>query len=684
MNQGVYRGLKSREYYLEKQIGKGGEGAIFSIKGNSSQVAKIFDKEKRSNEREQKIKYMSEMKLEAIHYRQITWPIDVLYDESGFAGYTMQRLSTTENLNNAFTKSQKQLGLKERFVIAYNICAAVDAVHEIGQVCGDLNPQNICVDLSGSDKYVTLVDTDSYHITDGNTVYRCEVGMPNYLAPEIQIKLSYGENLKETSLPTFTKETDLFAVAVHIFTLLMNGCNPFSCATDTGQQVKGSPNQLNGENIESVVLPQPVDNIVEGFSPFFMKKKGITTPLYAPDINSLPGELVTLFKQTFIAGYKEPKIRTSLSDWAEAIRTVNSRYQIVRCKNGHEYFSTTSLCPYCEVEKRIKASLGMDIPEIPDEEDEKYDWGDEEEKIKTTNAANDNKNKSDAPFWLKWMPVYVFVSVIIVIALSNHDNRNNDSYNSASSSYEYSYEEEESSSEESVVSSSASSSEEEEEVIVEDEAGLVSYLQSIKSTIESGDYDGAKNLISSFNKSDYGTERGYFIIQNNKLKADTTEVNDSEEVIYLNNVSKYFYCGGWKDGKPNGAGVKLISDTHRGCCVVHGSYANGKENGYCEVYYAEDKDANGNEFHSTYRGNYTDGLENGEIIWIIDVYNGDTSNNGTFTLSSVNGTRQVIREEDGGKIVFAESDTMYWSCTDASALEGHYIPGRDFDYYYYH
>ena len=77
-----------------------------------------------------------------------------------------------------------QCTLSEKITIAKNLCAALNSVHEAGQVCGDLNPKNIGVDPKGAK--VTLLDTDSYHITDANAkVYRCEVGMPEYLAREV-------------------------------------------------------------------------------------------------------------------------------------------------------------------------------------------------------------------------------------------------------------------------------------------------------------------------------------------------------------------------------------------------------------------------------------------------------------------------------------------------------------------
>lgn len=168
--------------------------------------------------------------------QQITWPTDVVYQNGKFAGYVMPKLSGAKELNVMYS-DKYQYTLSEKITIAKNLCAALNSVHEAGQVCGDLNPKNIGVDPN--EAKVTLLDTDSYHITDGNAkVYRCEVGMPEYLACEVQGKIKNGNTLANAQLPTFSKETDLFALAVHIFALLMNGCHPFACAVNNGSSGK--------------------------------------------------------------------------------------------------------------------------------------------------------------------------------------------------------------------------------------------------------------------------------------------------------------------------------------------------------------------------------------------------------------------------------------------------------------
>ena len=128
-----------------------------------------------------------------------------------------------------------------------------------------------------------LVDADSYHYVTEEKVYRCEVGLADYMAPEIQKKLGNGRTLRNAPLPTYTKQTDLFALAVHVFCLLMNGCHPFACAKEENV-INSNIQQLQSDfAMQSVVAPQPIDNIKNGFFPFYEKRPGIVTPVYAPE-----------------------------------------------------------------------------------------------------------------------------------------------------------------------------------------------------------------------------------------------------------------------------------------------------------------------------------------------------------------------------------------------------------------
>ena len=263
-----YQGMTGKIYQVEEErMNGGGEGTIHGIVGMNGYVAKIFKPDKRSADREEKLRCMVKKGATVKNLEHITWPLDVIYNAEGFAGYVMQKIENVQSLTAVYNGDK--YNLRFRLLAAYNLCAAVETVHNMGQVCGDLNPQNICINLNVNDKAnafkVTLVDADSYHFSTEEKTYRCEVGLADYLAPEIQKKVSGGVTLRNAPLPTFTKETDLFALAVHVFCLLMNGCHPFACAKRMNGTVENTMSQMTSSSErESVVAPQPIENIKDG------------------------------------------------------------------------------------------------------------------------------------------------------------------------------------------------------------------------------------------------------------------------------------------------------------------------------------------------------------------------------------------------------------------------------------
>ncbi len=355
-----YKGISGTVYVIdEEKIARGGEGSIHNIQNNVTQVAKIFKTEYRNREREEKLILMVQTKMSEDLLEQITWPQDVIYDSMGFAGYIMPKLKSTDVITAVYNNENGvTYDCKKRLLTAMNLCVAVQNIHEMGQVCGDLNPQNICINLDENDRknvfHITMVDADSYHISADGKTYRCEVGLAEYIAPEIQKKLSEGYTLKNAKLPTYTKESDLFALAVHIFTLLMNGCHPFACAKDnTIQQINDSFDK------NSVVTPQPIDNIKDGFFPFYHKKEGITYPVYAPSFEALPEKICNLFVRTFTDGYDNPQKRAGTQEWIDTLQEcagVNCS-NIIKCVKGHEYFNHNKYCPFCGIEERMRGIL---------------------------------------------------------------------------------------------------------------------------------------------------------------------------------------------------------------------------------------------------------------------------------------------------------------------------------------
>ena len=327
-------------------LAAGGEGEIYTISGKSDLVAKVYKQGKATPEKERKLVRMVDFPPDSSILSQIAWPKDVLYNNVGqFMGFVMQKMTINEDLNVVYeygsSSKYPNMNWENKIIIAQNLCAILVSVHDAGYVCGDFNPKNISVDPNTG--RITLLDTDSYHIQDGDNTYRCDVGIPEYLPAEIQVKMQGGQTLVTADLPTFTQDSDNFALAVHIFQLLMNGVHPFACALIPSQS--------------SVPAPQPSDNILRGQFPFMMNIQGAKIPAYAPKIDSLPREIQDLFKRAFIDGHKNQSVRPSATEWHSALSKLKSNLKTCKTNNCHQYYGDLSSCPLCEADQRFTGQM---------------------------------------------------------------------------------------------------------------------------------------------------------------------------------------------------------------------------------------------------------------------------------------------------------------------------------------
>jgi serine/threonine protein kinase len=331
----VYTGITGNTYNLAgNPFAGGGEGDIFNVADNPDLAAKIYNYDKRTTERERKLSAMVTIKPGLMD--QYAWPLDVLYENGKFAGFVMIKITGKEKLRNIYVYDNRGGAPWTLYIaIAKNLSAAVSNVHEIKQIIGDLNPENILTDPKTG--LVTLVDTDSYHIVDAaGSIHRCAVGMPEFVAPELQ-----GIHFPSAPLPTFTIETDRFSLAELIFALIMNGAHPFACKTISGSSSKF----------------QPIDNMVSGTCAYFSDSSfdNIEIPRYAPELNSLPEEIQSLFHRAFIEGHKNPAIRPAAEEWYYALERLEAN--IVTCGNDpeHLYYTFATKCPWCHIEEKMRS-----------------------------------------------------------------------------------------------------------------------------------------------------------------------------------------------------------------------------------------------------------------------------------------------------------------------------------------
>ena len=338
-------GGSGKRYTKEiKPFSSGGEGDIYGLVGVKDKVVKLYHPDKIDKELEYKLVIMVKRPPVSSVLSQVAWPLDVVYDSSGnFRGFVMPRLSITAELNEIYAYPPRtNITFKEKLILAQNICVVISEVHKSGYVFGDFNPHNIGINTKTG--AVAFLDTDSYHIKDGNMTYRCKVCLDGYVAPELLKKCEAYKNdaYANAPLPTFTKETDNFALAIHIFKLLMNGFTPYNGIKFSERVSTASPGVGN----------QAVKRDAYCFKP---GNKPMSPAVPPADI--LPDRIKKLFKRAFIDGKKDPAQRPDAREWYSALAEYESKLKVCSKNKTHMYYKRLSKCPWCAADEKYRQSL---------------------------------------------------------------------------------------------------------------------------------------------------------------------------------------------------------------------------------------------------------------------------------------------------------------------------------------
>ncbi|MEA5488987.1 MULTISPECIES: helix-hairpin-helix domain-containing protein [Pseudanabaena] len=315
--------------FLKSPIGSGGEANIYTVQINSELVAKVYHQPHGDYAR--KLAFMvANPPVDPLAKEgrvSIAWATELVTDLGLVVGFLMPKLDTSKAkpIFQYYNPSERR---KESPTFSYvsllrtarNLARAVRSVHSRGYVIGDVNESNVLV---AEDAIVTLVDTDSFQVNDGTTVYRCTVGKPEYTPPELQ-----GVSFRDVDRSV---EHDLFGLGVLIYQLLMEGTHPFG-GVFRGQ---GEPPELK-ERIKAGHFPHGRRGIP--YNPM---------PL-APSFQMLPVALQELFLLCFEQGHSNPAARPTADVWSKALGVAEDG--LVRCGvNGQHYYSGhLGVCPWCE------------------------------------------------------------------------------------------------------------------------------------------------------------------------------------------------------------------------------------------------------------------------------------------------------------------------------------------------
>ena len=281
---------------------------------------------------------------------RFAWPLDILYDNGKFVGFIMPNAKGTYEFHEImWTDKQTQFrhyDYNRSIAVACNLALTVNYVHSKGYVIGDMNIKNFRFDR---ECHVIVLDVDSFDVTDKQTGahYKCCVGCPDVLAPELQ-----GLRL-DTERAKFTKQTDYFSLAILIFMFLMNGSHPFNAPKITTASGYSSSASDNGIMLD----------IANGNCPYVRLNTGRQVPKYAPDYVMIPAVVQELFRRTF--NYTQSTATQAISRRATAEEFAKVLYMFLQrekttCPSDsrHLYITRLSYCPFCAADRRVRNVTG--------------------------------------------------------------------------------------------------------------------------------------------------------------------------------------------------------------------------------------------------------------------------------------------------------------------------------------
>jgi DNA-binding helix-hairpin-helix protein with protein kinase domain len=323
------------------KLAAGGQGEVYSVSSPRWMVLKKYKPAALASDPTLEHRLQAMITYPPTQWREahsghvtLAWPTEIVDEDGYFAGFLMPTvdMSSTVSLHRVTNPSDRVAaagptawaqGFTWRYLIrtAINLAHATHLLHQAGVVIGDFNESNVRVTREAR---VTLLDCDSMQINDPATGQRfyCPVGRPEFTPPEL-LSVNWKTTVRDTS-------SDLFALAVHLYQLLLEGEHPFR-GKWTGPGDKPSVPELARRGIWAHRLG------------------GLLTPRPAaiPIASLLPPAVVGMFQRAFEDGAAHPTARPAALQWQQALTSLEASLQECATNRAHVYPVSCRTCPWC-------------------------------------------------------------------------------------------------------------------------------------------------------------------------------------------------------------------------------------------------------------------------------------------------------------------------------------------------
>ncbi|ELJ9857120.1 protein kinase YegI [Escherichia coli] len=314
-----------------RELGKGGEGAVYDIEEFVESVAKIYHTSPPALKQDKLAFMAATADAQLLNY--VAWPQATLHGGRGgkVIGFMMPKVSGKEPIHMIYSPAHRRQSYPHcawdfLLYVARNIASSFATVHEHGHVVGDVNQNSFMV---GRDSKVVMIDSDSFQINANGTLHLCEVGVSHFTPPELQ------------TMPSFvgferTENHDNFGLALLIFHVLFGGRHPYSgvpLISDAGNALE--------TDIAHFRYAYASDN----------QRRGLKPPPRSIPLSMLPGDVEAMFQQAFTESGVATG-RPTAKAWVAALDLL--RQQLKKCTVSamHVYPGHLADCPWCALDNQ--------------------------------------------------------------------------------------------------------------------------------------------------------------------------------------------------------------------------------------------------------------------------------------------------------------------------------------------